>query len=222
MSAPWIAALLALWLLLTVVAVGLLGLVRVVTAAKPPGAGTPSSAAPLAGPLPGPLPGPLAGPHRRERPGDFAATGLDGAPVTAPALRNGRHAVLFTHAQCPPCDRILDEIAAGAPGALDGRLTVVVDEDTAVTPRHRRSGATFVVDGDGSMARAFGVHAAPVLVRVEDGVVTHAAVPAGLSDALAFDSEQPPGPTGGEHVGSQRTGPARRAATTPGTVARRR
>lgn len=181
MSTPWITALVALWLLMTTVAVGVLGLIRVV-GAQARDAGSPLGEAP-------------SGPRGGERPGPFLASALDGAPVTEAVTHRGRRTVLFTHVACPPCRRILDEIGDAGPGTLGEHLVVVVDDGRRVSVAQRRSGARFVVDRGGAMARAFRVDAAPTAVLVDGGTVTGATIPARLRDVLVLDADQPRGST---------------------------
>lgn len=176
MTAPWIVALVALWLLVVVVATGLLGVVRLVGTSGFAGASRLVDAA--GGIRPG------------EEPGAFTAAGVDGGPFTARSLCHGRHAVLFAQLGCPPCHRILDEIAGCEPGTLGAQVVVVVDGGQPLAAGHLSSGATFVVDRHAAMARAFDVRAAPVTFLVVDGRVTRAVIPSGLPDVLALGATE--------------------------------
>lgn len=181
MSGPWIVALMALWVLLTVVGVGLLGLIRVWGAGGPPREVDPVSS--------------LTRLRIGERPADFEAVSVAGEPTNRDSLRGGCRTVLISQVGCPPCRRILDDIAATRPAVLGAHLLVVVDDARSVLAEHRRSGATFLVDRAGSVARAFGVHGAPIAFLLDDGEVAKILVPAGLRDVLALSGERPLGDT---------------------------
>jgi hypothetical protein len=181
MSGPWIAALVALWVLMIVIAVGLLGLIRIVTSRN-----TRTADHGL---------GSLSDLQAGDRPADFEAAGLDGASITMRALRGGRRVLLITQHGCPPCRRIIDEIAAAGSGSLSPQILVVVDDAHSVSQAHRRSGVTIAVDQNGSLARAFGVNGAPLAFLVDDGEIESVIIPAGLHDVLALNNEQPLGTT---------------------------
>lgn len=181
MSGPWIAALVALWMLMIVIAIGLLGLIRVVTSRN---TGHPEHG-----------PGSLSELGAGDRPAGFEADRLDGAPITRRTLSAGRWVLLIAQRGCPPCRLIIDEIAAAASGSLSPQLLVVVDDAHSVSRAHRLSGATIAVDKNGSLRRAFGANGAPLAFLVDQGEIVHVIIPAGLHDLLALNNEQPLGST---------------------------
>lgn len=176
MSGPWVVAFLALWALMMVLAVGMLGLIRIVTSSNPH--------------LAGQAAGSPSGLSSGDRLADFEAAGLDGSPVTRRTLLGERWTVLITQAGCPPCLRILDEIADAPAGPGGTRILLVTDDALSVARIPRRSGVTIAVDRNGSVARAFDVYGSPLCFLVDDGEIVRVIVPAGLRDVLALGGEQ--------------------------------
>lgn len=167
---------------MSVVAVGLLGIIRLATAGKftlNHIAGSPDIAATE-----------IAGLHPGDRPGEFQATNLDGESVTRRTLYGSRWAVLITKTGCPPCSRIFDEIAAVESRKLTPRILVAVDDADIVLPAHRRSGATFIMDTNGSLASAFKSFGVPIAFLLDmHGEILRVVILASLQDVLALELE---------------------------------
>jgi thiol-disulfide isomerase/thioredoxin len=131
--------------------------------------------APTPPPTPTEPPGPVM-PAAGERPGDFAATTLDGEGISAAAL-SGITLVGFFTATCPACrDRIpeFEEYATAVLADRDRVLAVVVGEgtDADALAQSLNSYARVVHEPEpGELFKAFGIRGFPSVGLLENGVM---------------------------------------------------
>jgi peroxiredoxin len=162
MSAPWLAALLALWAIVILLALIVLGtLRRLVPLLERAEAslGASNHNARRSGLSPGtPVPA-------------FSAQELGRATFTDADLRGSKSIVLFLGSACAACERFVDDLRVGRVPDLGAHLIVVADvaEDAE---NYRAHGVTVLVQQDRSLARIFERDRVPhAFVVDEDGRV---------------------------------------------------
>lgn len=142
MSTSWIVAVLALWTLVLLLAVLLLGTLRRLAPLL--------ERAELA--------------IQRSRPGglesgatvpDFEAVDADGERLTAVDLEQRRSIVLLVDRDCPPCKQLVGEIAAADPRVLEFELFAIYGERALHSGFPSVVGVRTLVQVDGSVSRAF-------------------------------------------------------------------
>lgn len=148
MSTPWIVALLALWALVLLLAVLVLGTLR--------------RLAPLLESLE------LA--SQGNRPGgletgalvpDFEAVDADGARLTAADLEGQRSLVVLVDLDCPPCKQLVGEISATDPHQLELELFAIYGERALHSGFPEVPGMRTLVQVDASVSRAFESNSTP-------------------------------------------------------------
>lgn len=172
MSDSWIAAIVCLWLLMTVVGVAQLGLLRRVA----------------------PLLSDAVHQHEQrdvpsglavgETAGSFVAVDGKGAVVGPTWLRGRRRVVLFLSAGCPPCQLLATQLRAAEEPWPPGTLVVIVDhDDTRALP----DWLSVLRQRDMSATVAFRAYATPQAFALDEkSTVTGAVIPAGLADLVAL------------------------------------
>jgi hypothetical protein len=167
MSGPWIAAIVAQWVVIVLLAAVQIGtLRRVLPIIESAAVGLARAPVVLAGTA---LP-------------EFEATLLDGTIVTAGQLVGRPFVLLFVSQGCRPCERLLRQLADGAFVAGDVPVHLVVDRD-------RReglpvpNGVTPLLEREDAVSRALQVDVTPLAVSVDGGgVVIESMVPGGPGD----------------------------------------
>lgn len=163
MTAPWIVAFVALWVL--VIALGLLVLGtmrRLVPLLERSQEVISSSARRLAiGGLP---PGTSVPP--------FTAQGITGATFVDTDLRGSTAIVLFLGSGCMACERLVDDLEHGRVPDLGARLVVVSDDRAEALRLGESAEVTVLVDENRTLARLFESAAAPhAFILDEHGTV---------------------------------------------------
>jgi hypothetical protein len=148
----WLAAFVALWVLVTFIGLVVLGTLRRVTplieAAE--AAATSATTASLGGLLVG------------SRVPAFTAETVDRQVFTEMRLETGRSGVLFLSRSCDACERLADDLARGeVPPDLGVPLIVVSDEATSASEFSRSVDVTVLVDERRVVADAFDVRIVP-------------------------------------------------------------
>lgn len=127
--------------------------------------------------------------------GEFAATGVDGSPVSADGLGERALAGFFSP-HCEPCKERLPEFVsyAAARPATDGAVLAVVvgdEHESAAVVDELRKVATVVLEAEeGPIQQAFGVTGFPAFVALADGRV--AASDYNLAPVIEHDSAAAP------------------------------
>lgn len=193
MSAPWIAAVIALWILVITLAIVVVGLLRRVAPlleraessldALPlhlqPGGLEPGSALPT-----------------------FSAHTPDGASFTDGDVRGHESIVLFFEKDCPACKALEADLRAADVAALEVPIYVVLRDSDEAT-RFAGLEVDSIVDEGGSVKRAFRSNAAPHVFAIsKDAVVTAIGTPNTFNGLrkLAHELRR-----GGEHRAETRT-----------------
>jgi hypothetical protein len=163
MTTPWIFAFVALWVLVVLLGLLVLGTVRratlVIEAAEanlgaaaraslgglPVGSNVPAFSAPIVG---------------------------SGAAFTQVDLQGGVAGVVFLSRSCEACEELAGGLARGrVPRTLGVRLIVVTDEPQSAAAFARSAEATIVIDEEREVAHAFDVRIVPRAFVVGDGGV---------------------------------------------------
>lgn len=180
MTAPWIAAFVALWILVLILGLLVLGTLRRLVPLMERFEANVSSGA--ASPSPGGLsPGTVVPPFRAQEVGGDEFTDAD--------LRGSRTIVLFLGSSCRACERFVRDLVKGRVPALEARLVAVSDDLGAARQLARSEDVTVLVEERRSLARVFESHATPhAFVVGEDGTVLASGTPNDwkrLSDLVA-------------------------------------
>lgn len=187
MTAPWIAALVVLWILVLSLAIVCLGLLRriapVLERAETSLAGFPIELQPGGLEAGSSLP-------------TFSARTLDGVAFTDEEMRGHESIAIFFESGCPACRALEAELRAADVAALGLPIYVVVreSEETAAFAALK---VDVIVDEDNSVKRAFRSNVAPHAFAISaDGVVTASGTPNTFDGLrlLAHELRQ-----GGEH-----------------------
>ena len=148
MSTPWIVAVLALWMLVLLLAVLVLGTLRRLAPLLE------RAEVAIQGSRPGGL-----------EPGawvpDFEAVDADGARLTAADLDGQRSMVLLVDLDCPPCKQLVGEISAADPRELEFELVAIYGERALHSGFPEVPGVRTLVQVDGSVSRAFESNSTP-------------------------------------------------------------
>jgi len=162
----WIAAIVSLWLLTTVVGVAQLGLL--------------SKVAPLLSD--GHSHGPIElqdGLAVGQPAGEFAAVDRTGAIVGLDALRGHPTVVLFLSAGCQPCQRLAAELRASGDPWSPGSLVVITNHDDRI---NLPDWVIVLRQHDMSAAAAFGTYATPHAFALDEATtVTAKTVPVSVA-----------------------------------------
>lgn len=162
MSAPWVAAFVALWALVVIVALLLLGTLRRLT---PILANVESTLAKL-----GTTPR-LSGLDLGDRVPEFTAITDDGEVLTDDVIAGSPTVMLFIDASCPACDAIIADLEAGQPGTIDARLIVIGEHIGDDRPLSLGSEITVVREGAHALASAFASERTPEAFIIVGGRV---------------------------------------------------
>lgn len=148
MITPWIVALLALWAVVLLLAVLVLGTMRrltplleraeLATQANRPGGLQPGATVP-----------------------DFEAVDAEGEPLTAVDLEGQQSVVLLVDLDCPPCKQLVVEIAAADTRSLGAELLAIYGERALHSGFPAVAGARTLVQVGGSVSRAFESNSTP-------------------------------------------------------------
>lgn len=172
MNGYWMAAVVSLWILLSVVAVAQIGLLRRVA---PLLTGSPSH------PHHPDLPHGPEGIEVGGVPGEFRAATMDGAPAGRESLLGEPAVVVLTSVGCQPCDRLMSELRETAEPPLPVRLVLLVEG--RVDPDGLPPSVTVLEQLDGSAAQAFRTTGTPYAFALDStGVVRARGIPRGLAD----------------------------------------
>lgn len=188
MSGPWIAAVLALWVVVVLVALLVLGLLRRIApvleqaerAARLGRAMDEDVGAPDGSPVP-----------------PFSVVDRSGRTVPFEDVAPGERVVLFVDADCPACGNVTDGLATGAAAAT---LPLVVVPGATTPAEHYEAlaaaGVTVVTQPDGAATAAFRQRAFPLAFAVAGGTVVASTIPASPADLerLAASLPSPPSP----------------------------
>jgi hypothetical protein len=161
MSAPWIAAFLALCGFVVLLGLIVLGTLRRIAPLLER-----AEAALATGPQRAP-----GGLRSGARVPPFAGKVVDGSTFTEQDLLRRRAVVLFVGASCAACERLIIDLEAGRIPDLSSRLFVVseyADEAERFAPSAE---VTVVVDPQRSIAKAFESEVVPNAYVVEDGTI---------------------------------------------------
>jgi hypothetical protein len=168
-TAPWIAAFVALWILVLILGLLVLGTLRRLMplmerfeAGLSVGATSPSPR--------GLSPGTVVPPFRAQE--------IGGAVLTDADLRGSTSIVLFLGSSCRACERFIRDLARGRVPALEARLVPVADETDMARELARSEDTTVLVDEHRALARVFESEATPhAFVVGEDGGVLASGTP---------------------------------------------
>jgi hypothetical protein len=180
MSAPWIAAFAALWAVVAVMLVVLIGVVRQALAAIERGSVRPGSAE-VASTYGGAPPGTEI-PH-------FVAEDPSGRLVSWSELLGRPRLCIFVAAGCPPCKTLVAELA-GHPGDL-ARFSPILFTDDLNRPELASlpDAVTLLKQLDGAASSAFENRAFPQAFAVDEaGVVRGVAIPNTVADLRSLGS----------------------------------
>ncbi len=161
MSAPWIGAIGALWLVVIVLGVLVLGLIRRISVALTAA----ESRLALLGEIG------FGGLRPGEHVPEFRARTTDGDVVSRSCLVGDPSVLLFMSSGCPACDALVDELRA------DGfdpnvELVVVVDAGVSATPLNGVH-CRVLLQEESQLSRAFEVVATPYAFAVDASGLVH-------------------------------------------------
>jgi hypothetical protein len=166
MSAAWIVAYVALASVVILLAVLVLGTLRRITAVLERAELTLTSATPRPGGL-----------EPCEDVPDFAAVTASGERFTAEALDGRSSLVVLVDQDCPPCRRLLDELATEAVEELPDLYVVFGDRVLHSGVPEVAVASAVLVQVDGSVSRAFRSSSTPHTFALQGRRVVAAATP---------------------------------------------
>lgn len=179
MSTPWAVAFVALWAVVILLAVVVLGLLRRIGAVLERTEATITAAARSVG-----------GARPVTKIGSFEVRNVDRAIVSSSELFSTGSVVLFMSAGCEPCRKLASELT-GVTDTIDGVPLYVLIEDSRVArefPLPPR--ATVLYQVDSAASRAFANLVTPQAFAVDvGGEVIDVAVPASAQDIRRLASE---------------------------------
>lgn len=169
MTAPWVAVVVALWVVVILVALVLLGLLRRVDSLLQQS----SAGFPYGDPLGGLAPGASVGEFRAV---DASGQQWSHIPVDGPAI------VLLTAPGCAPCNSLMRALAAdGAP--LDIPLIVVTTDEETAKAEPKPAWCYVLYQQEGSVYEALRTTATPhAFAMGQDGRVLESVIPGHLED----------------------------------------
>jgi hypothetical protein len=178
-SGPWIAAFVVLWIVVVLVLLVVVGVLRralaVLEGATTPG-GTDHRAvsAEVVTNYGGAPPGTRIPP--------FAVENGTGAALSSDELLGRARLYVFVTAGCPPCERLVAELAS-SPGGEEMPIVLFAHDRSDVKVASLPPSVTVLEQPDGSASRAFQTKTFPQAFAVNaDGLVQATAIPNSLSD----------------------------------------
>lgn len=162
MSVPWIAAFVALWVVVILLGFLVLGTLRRLAPLIERTEASLSEAAQIV---------PATGLPRGAMVPAFAAEELGGARFTHSELRGSRKVLLFLGSSCQACERFVHDLRQGSVPDLGARLVVVADDAGEARRFPAANGVTVLVQEDHSLTRLFESDRVPHAFIVEDGRV---------------------------------------------------
>lgn len=159
MTTPWIVAFVALWMLVIVLGLLVLGTLRRLAPLIERAEESLSAAA--AGMSPGGLPIGSTVPA-------FSVEEVGGSTFTHGHLEGSRTIVLFLSSSCRACERFVDDLENGRIPNLGVQLVVVSDDADQALTFSRASSVTMLVQKDRSLSRVFESDATPQAFVVDE------------------------------------------------------
>lgn len=169
MSGAWIPAFLALWVVVLLLGLLVLGTLRRIAPLLERAESHLAASSGAAGRLglePGtPVP-------------KFEVATVEGASLTDADLRGEASIVLFIRRGCPACARLIDQLKAGEAGKLGIRLLVVAEEESLAEELASAEAVTAIAQPDRSLATAFQTNATPHAFAVAaSGLIAESSFP---------------------------------------------
>lgn len=159
MTTPWIIAFVALWALVMVLGVLVLGTLRRLAPVLERADLSRSDAAELVSP--GGLPIGATVP-------EFSVFRADRAPFTEKSLEGSKTIVLFLSSSCQPCERLVADLRDGDVPDLGVALVVVTDDPDHADALDRAADVTVLAQDDRSLAHVFESKATPHAFVVDE------------------------------------------------------
>ncbi|MGI8478928.1 MAG: TlpA family protein disulfide reductase [Gaiellaceae bacterium] len=151
MNGLWIGAVAALWALVVVVGLLVLGTLRRITPVLERAEESFQSS----------LSASFGGLEVGTKVASFDVTTIDGASFTEAALLETRTVVLFLGPSCEACERFVTDLEANQIPDVDAQLVVVTDDSESAPKLARATDVTVVVDDNRQLARVFDARLVP-------------------------------------------------------------
>ncbi|HXG77237.1 MAG TPA: redoxin domain-containing protein [Gaiellaceae bacterium] len=158
MSGPWIAAFAALWGLVIVIGLVVLGTLRRLTGLLERAEESLRAAATIS--LGGLWPGTTVPP--------FASETVEGDSFGASDLDGDQWIVLFLSSACQACEPLVEDLKSAAVPDLGSRLVVVAEDAGWARELARARSVSVLVDEDGAIARMFDIRVVPQAFVIDE------------------------------------------------------